>query len=626
MNFTSAVNYCDTVPNEIFLHIFKNLPLEDRRSIRCTCRRFYELCNDFFIQTTEFFVLYGIPNPVSALDCLSRTSRRIPNIILSRMRLDAEIVSPFFEQQGAYVRSLVLMDCSFYPGALKTMIEYCVNLNNFVLDFRSGNQRMRDALDDFDDLETNSVVRDSVTGFSLIMQSVCWWISNRTIFDIFAVFPKIKKLNLKIPVGDKNEFLRARQLFHETSKHFFTYACIYDRLLALADQLEVLKLNFGCRIPGDIFNVRMKNLKQLSWFSDDGKPDISFIQNSCLFEKLTHFNCSVCIPSSYIAHESELLFFQRLLQFTPLRTLSITSTIFMGRKLFQALVASKLIGLHIYGVSEGMDLWSTYDPQNTLSPNYHLQHLVIDKCDRKWTLRFATYFRNLKRLKFDELHHSVLWNIFKDQTQIFELHLRDLTGRELSYFQDWLREKEPISRELKYLTELRIAEKKYSLTEFLLGEFVFPRLKSLYINIQILDESTELQLCYLISKLPKLESLTLDLPTKMNFSQRPLFQGLPKLRHFHFMNDDSAFTLSEYRQLFHVFPSLRTIAHVNRDGPWFQYGSRYYFYDVIEKTVVDVEARCGSSAVSDFFHCFSPLLGNGGSCSSVQRQVISRLL
>lgn len=589
------------VPDEIFVEIFRYLSVQSRKNIRLTCHRFYKLCDDSLIQADEVIILYQNDIIVRALYCLSAGSRTIQNIEFDKVHLRIEAILFFFELQGSYIRSLVFKDCFFDPGTLKSIIELCVNLRSIALECTSNNHAH--VLNDFKMLERNLIVRNEITDLTLNLVNHHEYLSNRQFLRFFDIFPNIKKLNLKIPVG-----LVYCNMIRVAINSLFSFSCVYDQLLILANQLEILRIDFGCEVLfksksaetlNNIMNIRMKNLKEFSMKWIYSLTDVSIMSRSLLFEKLSRFDCTIIFKPTDAA-ESVSIFLQRLLKCTPLRSLSLVHyPIPMDRELFETFVKSKLISLRVKyrcPIFGGRNLTNFHRSslENTLRPNYCLQYFSInDRCNLNSL--FTTFFRNLTHLEISEVHNDVLQSIFHHDTRIQSLHIENYyrgdSFKELSYFQQWLRlEEETINRELKYLTYLEIFEDECSFTKFLSSEFSFPNLKSLYICI-LYNTFKEEQLWPLIRKLPKLEDLTLEVACATHFPQwLALFEDLSNLRNFHIRDNITGlngfsefFANSEYVQLFNVLPSLRSILH---DKSYRANAYMYYYYDVTTKTVV----------------------------------------
>lgn len=606
MDSQSQVDYGTLIPDEIFLQIFKHSPVEDLKSIRRTCRRFYELCDDSRIQAAERIVLYGEFNNIPALECFSSSSRHIQHIKFSELHLH-EAVFPFFEHQGPNIQSVAFNYCTFSDGVVKCIVEQCVNLREFCLEICPKHHFALTVLRDFEGLETDAIIRESVTSFSLTLLSDTLSFSNRNFRRFLIIFPKITELNVSLQKVNPEflpGFLNVSTVPADlTSDTSFTYSCIYDRLQSLADQLEILRLEIDGPFPlvrstNNINHIWMKNLKELSLKGAFFLEDISVIPDSVWFQQLTRFNCSIDFEDSLA--ESETEFMRLLLTHTPLRRLKMSeSTIHMDLKLFKLLLKSKLESLQIDEVSGETERLlfllnsKSSSSTNTVMPNYTLQYLSIDKIHHSWNLLFAFYFRSVKYFQWGDVHRSELPSVCKHLSKLHGLILVGTAERESGNPSNpWLKDV-TINFEFEYLVELRIMERHFSLTAFLLSNFKFPQLKSL--NIAISFPSKTDKLWPLIRELTNLECLRVSLPRSyINFPEE--LAGLSKLRHCliadfsHKEHDIVPFSEYDYIEMFETRPCLRSFIHEHWTG-FYDIDLTYtdlYFRDVTTNSVVNL--------------------------------------
>lgn len=110
------------------------------------------------------------------------------------------------------------------------------------------------------------------------------------------------------------------------------------------------------------------------------------------------------------------------------------------------------------------------------------------------------------------------------------------------------------------MTHLSILDSNSSeLTEFVLTRFLFPKLKSLHIQLDCYDSEPPWQS---IQKLTQLEYFMIVLETQKQIPQwLTIIRGLPKLRltHFYIPLGDAKVGLKECRQVFNSHPSLRSL-------------------------------------------------------------------
>lgn len=583
------------LPDEIWCQIFGCLPLDARKNVRLTCRRFYESCNNIRLLKDEEIVINGNLNTGNPFQQLSSSHRKLWNIKLNRVQI-THTISSFFEKQGGNIRSLTLYKCKFTPGSLRTIIEHCKTIHSIslVLSYCDEDKYYQYVFDDFEALGNNSFTCDDVTDLTLnIHRNSC--ISNRIFLQMFLLFPNVRRVDLEFEVGEKFNQL-SRMGGHVMSNSNFNFSCIYNRILAMRNQLEKLRLHFSfyrhqsglsIQILNKITEIEMKNLKELSlnWINSSAV----FAENPFLgFKSLTQFDCD--FGYNLTAQVSPLL--ELLLStITELRSLALRAFYFsMSKECFAALVRSKLVALNIETIRAANFELPSLEIENDLAPNYTLKHLNIDAEHRDLFVLFPTYFRRLEHIKFPEVHNGILQNIFEYQTNLHSLKLYngneyhdwypDCPFIEYGTFQQYLQNGDPSQcRDLRYLTHLDIVEDKLCLTNFLLGEFKFPKLKSLSISVMLERKENE-QFWQIIQKMQQLEYLKLKLQFAMSIQQwLVLFRALSELRHIYIQDMAKSFDSLEYRQFFNVRPCLQTVIH----------NSTKYFYDITTNTIEDTQ-------------------------------------
>lgn len=599
------------------------MPLDDRKSVRLTCSRFYDLCNDKYIQSKEVITFNGYINTVPAILSLSDVYRKSWTIKLSSVHVTDDSILSLFEKQGTNVRSLIFHECQFTPGLFKSIIEHCIELCNIALIFSTENSSVEYVLNDFKALESSSISRPSVIDFSLKMpiDNDEIVITNLKFLRFFTVFPSIKRLDLEIGISSIfNQFSTISADIR--SDTVFSFSSVYSQLLVMSNQLQKLRLKFvnyrsfaysGLSVESliKISNIDLKNLEEfsLSWINLE--RNVSVMHALMELKNLTHFECDFKyrLPTDGL--------FSKFLQLLLNTSHSLYSLKFkyikfrMDCDLFQVLVKSKLKTLSIDNVRT-TEFFVEFEPsalENTLLPNYNLENLYCNNLlEHNSKLIFHTYFRSLKSIEFPEVDECVLQNIFEYQTKIHHLRLfntrtRPVGGgvfKELSTFQRWLEKKETtIKRELKYLIHLHIWEDEYCLTNFMLSEFLFPSLKSLSIGVSLPTDFNCEQFWQHLQESPWLQYLRLDLPVNVSFQHwLTLFSNLSKLRYFHIKDSRTELLHDvEYRRLFDVCPSLRVIEHYTTKS----FETCKYFYDITTKTVIDISRSWESASVTTHY-------------------------
>ena len=137
------------LPEDMWLKLLTYLSLDDRKSIRLTCRSFYQGCNSSLIQNQEEFLLCGNVGE-AALQSLSATDRQLWNIKLYRIHLVVPSVT-LFENQGANIRSVSFKHCKMDPGIFRTIILHCQTLHSLTLVCK---HLTKNRFDDFEALQS----------------------------------------------------------------------------------------------------------------------------------------------------------------------------------------------------------------------------------------------------------------------------------------------------------------------------------------------------------------------------------------------------------------------------------------------------------------------------------------
>ncbi|KAM7249238.1 hypothetical protein ACFE04_003757 [Oxalis oulophora] len=301
------------LPAEIWCQIFSLLSTDDRLNVRLTCCHFYGLCNEFQVQRHEELVFHGDLNTGPALQWLSSSSKKVRNIRFNHVHV-GDTILPYFEEHGGNIHSLSLENCKFEPRLFKSLLEQCSALQSFLLQVPRRNWS--------EEIDPQ-------------------W-SNQIFLQFLALFPRVKRLDLQFDVDESFDNLSLIPS-DIASDNQFTASCIYDRILALKDQLEKLRLHFYTTdgsysystipVVEKIANIGMMNLKELSLNFEDNP--YSLIPNP--------YNFSVCEP--------------------------------LNKACFEALVRSRLTRLkleaHVRVDFEELSL------KDTFPPNYLLKHFSI---------------------------------------------------------------------------------------------------------------------------------------------------------------------------------------------------------------------------------------------------------
>lgn len=591
----NSIDY-SKIPDDIWCEIFTYLSIDDRASIRPTCRRFYELCDDIRLQRNEEILFHGDRYTELALDVLLSSQRQIQNIRLHSIHV-TDTFLPFFRRQGGNIHSLTFEKCKFQPGLFKGLVEHSKALQSLTitLDFGSEEEfpRGMHVVDDIRTLNENSITFDQVVDLKVkvngphdyrLLRGQTTLCSNQTIFQLFALFPNVRRVDLEFDVEDI--FYHLSTISSDTmSTTQFTISSIYDRILALRNQLEKLRLHFNSCVTPQLLarftQIEMKNVRELSLNWIDRTH--SFTPNPFQeFQNLTHIDCD------FRGHQSRNFsptntFLLLLSTISGLRSLVFMISHFrLSTECFEAIIRSRLSKLKI-----GDHVEVHFDESSirgTLQPNHHLNHLSIETISTYCRYVFAAYFRSLEHLILSSVDEATLHTIFKNQNNVRFLKLHngssDNTFRDYSTYQKFLQNDDlSQNRLLPYLTHLFIRELQAGLSSFLLSEFKFPQLISLTLRMK---RGGDKQFWQILSTVTQIKFLRLVHESQSDISFRKLsalVESLPHLCHIHILTPTANFRPTEYLKLFKVSSSLQIIVH----------NKIIYCYDAIDNTRTNVK-------------------------------------
>lgn len=599
------------LPDEVWGKVFSYLCLDDRKSIRLSCCRFYGISSNANFQKTEWMVFNGDLNADAALRYFSSCQgRNVWNLEMNLVHLTDDSILLFCQRQAAKIRSLVFHDCLIAPGLLKNIIEYCENLASFTLSFSSiyfarGDiwRQLAIIFSEFKSLHDTGIIRPSVTNFTFRLMHRRGRpnpiLTNKKFLLFFAIFPNIKKLDLALFMDFSNTgFTQFSTILSDiTSDTEFSFSCIYYQLFQLRDQLEELEIFFpdyyresvhSIQTWNKICDIEMKNLK---WLSLNYKlyGILSGINTISHFQYVTEFVFTYDVPTN-TAPDIQLI----LNNAKQLHSLIIHCPcfeVFLDRDCMKALIQSQLEKLSIFG----MFRTDFVCLENGIS-NCNLKDLDLMIFDHNLILLFTAHFRFLDKLYIQEFDERYLENIFKYQKKLRTLKFynvrsphscNDYSSRQTSSVSlyRWLKNQSQFNRQLDYLVHLEILEADdFDFTEFLLNQFMFPKLKSLVIRlISLYPRSITNRLWQIFQKFTDLEFLMIDGEIEIPFFQwLSLCRTLLKLRYIFIQhNKFLLYDDSEYRQLFEISSSLRIIFH----GKFKSLTSIKYFKDTITNTV-----------------------------------------
>lgn len=610
-----------SLPNEILREIFSYLLADDRKNVRLTCRQFYELCDELCVQGSEEVVFHVNRNAGSALQFLSSSRRRIRNIRLNGVHINDVNFLPFFENHGCNIHSLILKQCVFGPGLLRSIMQQCSALRSIVL-VLSDPVHFQHVFDDIRAMSENSITYNEVVELKLQMVYVYpvyqTKMSNLRFLQFFSLFPNVRRVNLEFIVNDTFNYLSTSPSCIMSNSRF-TLSCVYDRIKAVRSQLEKLRLHFygfehTLETTEEFTKIEMENLKELSLNWIDHSHSLS-TNPFPVFKNVTHFCCDFCSNYPHISASAVIQLI--LCTITEIRTIVLNVSEFpITKQCFEALVRSRLTKLEII-IFNPLDAffndiylnfeWSSLE--STLVPNNKMRDLWINDGYYPFALEFAKYFRGIERIAFLDVEEPTLHSIFKMLNNLRNLKLinsyreNDHCGPNSSFieyttYQQYLQNDDLSQyRLLPYLTDLDIREDHVSLTNFLLREFAFPQLRSLTIIIydkdeeerdedeEERDEEQSHQLWPILMKLTQLRYIKLELE-KFSISFQEilvLVQSLSNLRDICIKTDlQENFSSAAYHSLFKARSSLRSVIH----------NTKKYFFDVTTNVIEEISNPC----------------------------------
>src|SRR5688572_19052980 len=112
--FDSSVSIAQRIPREILLKIFTDLQLCDLRSVRASCKWWYEVCRDQVLRSKECAILQGNQpednllgeNIEYQLSVLQKINANIQHIRFENCQLDYEAAKLFWPAYGPKLLSM----------------------------------------------------------------------------------------------------------------------------------------------------------------------------------------------------------------------------------------------------------------------------------------------------------------------------------------------------------------------------------------------------------------------------------------------------------------------------------------------------------------------------------------
>ena len=194
---------------QILPHIFKYLPLEDRKNVRLVCHLWNDACNRLEIVRNEKFVFrtgndYDDIEQMGAHIARSKTIRS--SLEFQGLPL-LKLPSFVWHRCGAQIRTLFLYKCSMNDETMKNIIIHCHNLTHLCLKTSKVFSKHRDykrkqlfcSEAAIDELVMLKVVRKNLISLKVIDNILI------QCQKIFQVFPCIRTLGLDVWAPNPNE-------------------------------------------------------------------------------------------------------------------------------------------------------------------------------------------------------------------------------------------------------------------------------------------------------------------------------------------------------------------------------------------------------------------------------------
>lgn len=179
---------------QILTHIFKLLPLKDRKNIRLTCRQWNEACNHSDIIDCERFIFhFGYDDDLKRIARFivrCRTLRRDIEFLGLHLRTLPDTV---WEQCGARIKSLFIRECTVNNRTIRNIILHCSNLKIFRVESKDPKKKSFCSEYILDDLIKSKVERKNLFSFNLHSS---YPISIEQYQKILRIYPCIRTFGL----------------------------------------------------------------------------------------------------------------------------------------------------------------------------------------------------------------------------------------------------------------------------------------------------------------------------------------------------------------------------------------------------------------------------------------------
>lgn len=258
---------------QVFPKIFKHLSVHERKVVKFVCKSWFEACNVLPLSDDEVLTCRGIYQLSDIYELLDKSERKFLNLKFENVKFDDG--SSFWKNNGLRIRSIDFNDCQFPNGILEEIIIYCQNLNHLSFTYTALLQYMvkdRNSLPPIKDLENVSgkgFVHKNLSSLEIYIINSNWMrLSDHTIHQLFLIFPKIKILKITSDFDfypDQNNHMDLSEL---PSNNRITMSPVLNYLIASAEQIEKLKLDFpSAEFSPDSLRCILETVSSLNWYA-----------------------------------------------------------------------------------------------------------------------------------------------------------------------------------------------------------------------------------------------------------------------------------------------------------------------------------------------------------------------
>lgn len=119
---------------QVLQKIFEFLTLSDRKNARLVCKSWFAVCNHEIFTKKEAYCIWHLNDFEMITDLLRKSGRKTLNLKFCCNRIDLSSLC-FWSTCGEKIESLSFYECSFYKTMMPMILEICVNLIEFTLQY-----------------------------------------------------------------------------------------------------------------------------------------------------------------------------------------------------------------------------------------------------------------------------------------------------------------------------------------------------------------------------------------------------------------------------------------------------------------------------------------------------------